>query len=424
MEEKTMIEKPRIEEWKDLRFGMFIHWGLYALLGKGEWAMYQQPIDRDEYRKLKDQFTAEKFDARAWAKAAKDAGMKYMVLTTRHHDGFSLWDSPGSVGNFTSMNSAARKDFVREYVEACREAGLKVGLYYSPLDWRFEGYFFPNMYKESAMQMRQQTHDQIRELLTDYGKIDILWYDGGEDNWLGLGYNHHNLSAPRGELQCPNFWGAAELDEMARTLQPGIVINNRTGLKDFGDFRTPEETIGNFDVEHPWESCMTINGIWGWVPDRKPHSLRELILMVTQAATGDGNVLLNVGPRADGSMEPVQVERLAEVGAWLNEYGEAIYGTRGGPFKNTKHGGTTYKGNTIYVHIWNWEENVVTLPKIDANILSVSSLTAKELGYQIEDGVLTFNVGAQDRKDYNTIIKIELDRPVSELPIGEEFWTR
>ena len=181
----------RIEDWKDLRYGMFIHWGLYSLLERGEWVMWSEAIDKDEYRKLMHRFTAETFDPHAWAQVAKDAGMKYMVLTTRHHDGFSLWDSPGSYEQFTSMHSAAHRDIVREYVDACREAGLKVGFYYSPLDWRFPGFFFPRMYRQSADQLRKQTFDQVRELLTNYGKIDILWFDGGEDYWLCHGRNLH-----------------------------------------------------------------------------------------------------------------------------------------------------------------------------------------------------------------------------------------
>ena len=422
------MEKARIEEWKDLRFGMFIHWGLYALLGRGEWVMYNEAIPVEEYRELKEQFTAEKFDARAWAKAAKDAGMKYMVLTTRHHDGFSLWDSPGSIDHFTSMNSAARKDFVREYVEACREAGLKVGFYYSPLDWRCPGFFFPKMYRKSAMELRQQTHDQLRELLTEYGKIDILWFDGGEDSWLGWGRNFNKVDVPRvprDQPLYPGFWGGEELNEMIRTLQPGIVVNNRCGNPTYGDFKTPEETIGNFDRTYPWESCMTINGIWGWVPNKKPYSLRDCIRLLTQAVTGDGNLLLNVGPRADGTMEPEQVSRLKEVGDWLARYGEAIYGTRGGPFKNTANGGMTYKGNTLYIHVWDWKENEYTTPEIPAGIVSVSSLTASDLSCSVSDGRVTFSVSPADRLQPDTIIKIELDRPVEEFVEAEpsSFWT-
>jgi alpha-L-fucosidase len=162
--------------WRDAKFGMFIHWGVYAVPGRGEWVMWNERIPHREYRKLADQFNPQKFNPRAWAETARAAGMKYMVLTAKHHDGFCLFNS--QVSDFTSAKTAARRDFIGEYVEACREAGLGVGLYYSPLDWRYPGFFFPDLYPESAEEMKQQTYDQVRELLTQYGKIDILWFDG------------------------------------------------------------------------------------------------------------------------------------------------------------------------------------------------------------------------------------------------------
>ena len=418
------IIKPDMESWKDMRFGMFIHWGLYALLGRGEWAMYNEAIDSTEYRKLMDSFTAEKFDPKAWAQTAKAAGMKYMVLTTRHHDGFALWDSKASWGQFTAMQSAAHRDFVREYVEACREAGLKVGLYYSPLDWRFPGYFFPCMYEKNAEELRTQCFEQIRELLTNYGKIDIFWFDGGEDYWLCHGRNLHK--EPDGtdfrlNAQCPGFWHAAELDCMIRELQPGIVVNNRYGNREFGDFDTPESRAGEFNLREPWESNMTLNGSWGWIPI-PPRSLREVLSLMMENATGDGNFLLNVGPRADGEIEPTQVERLKEVGAWLKKYGESVYGTRGGPFRNSKWGGMTYKDNVIYVHVWDWKLNTITLPKLNATIQRITSLTAKEMNASVSDGAVTFSVSAEDRMQPDTIVKLELDRPVKELVDDTMSW--
>lgn len=419
-----MIVKPDMEAWKDLRFGMFIHWGLYSQMGRGEWAMYNEAIDVDEYRKLKDTFTAEKFDARAWASAARRAGMKYMVLTTRHHDGFSLWDSKASWGNFTSMQSTAHRDFVREYTDACRAEGLKVGLYYSPLDWRFPGFFFPRMYAKSAEELRAQCFGQIRELMTNYGKIDLLWFDGGEDFWLCHGRNLHK--APDGtdirlNPQCPGFWHGAELDEMIRTLQPGIVINNRYGDRTLGDYQTPEGHVGTFDTHTPWESCMTLNGSWGWMP-YPPRSLRECIQLLVENATGDGNFLFNIGPRADGSIESEQLERLDEIGDWLKKYGQSIYGTRGGPFKNSAWGGMTHRDNVIYLHIWDWKLNKITLPQINADIKSVKSLTAKQLETEMDGGCLTLSVGAEDRLAPDTVIEIVLDRPAQELANDSVTW--
>ncbi len=410
----------RIEDWKDLRYGMFIHWGLYALLGRGEWVMWQEAIDKDEYRGLMDKFTAEKFDARVWAQTAKDAGMKYMVLTTRHHDGFSLWDSPGSAGAFDAMHSAARRDFVKEYAEACREAGLKVGFYYSPLDWRFPGFFFPRMYARSAAQLRQQTFDQVRELLSNYGRIDILWFDGGEDFWLCHGRDLHTGrdSVPaRERVQVQDFWRAGEMYRMIRELQPDIVTNNRYGMGLSGDFTTPEGVIGAYDAEKAWESCMTLNGSWGYTP-RPPMTYRACLRQLAQSATGDGNLLLNVGPRADGTIPEEHAARLREVGDWLRAYGESVYGTRGGPFRNDGAGGMTCRDNRVYIHVWDWPRNTVRLPKLDAEILRVFSPTAESLRWEMRDGALSFSVSARDRLAADTVVVLELDRPAGSLRAG------
>ena len=407
----------RMEDWKDLRYGMFIHWGLYALLGRGEWAMWREAIDKDEYRKLMDRFTAEKFDARAWARVAKEGGMKYMVLTTRHHDGFSLWDSPGSAGQFDAMHSAARRDFVKEYVAACREAGLKVGFYYSPLDWRFPGFFFPRMYAESAARLRQQTFDQVRELLTNYGKIDMLWFDGGEDFWLCHGKDLHtgreDIPA-RERVQVPDFWREKQMHEMIRALQPDIVVNNRYGMSQYGDFITPEGKVGEYNVQTPWESCFTLNGFWGYVPG-DPTTYRACLRRLLQAATGDGNLLLNVGPRPDGIIPEDHASRLKEVGDWLRLHGESVYGTRGGPFRNDASGGMTCRGSKIYIHVWDWPQDTVRLPKLDANILSVASPTAASLRYELTGGQLRFTADARDRQAADTLVVLELDRPALSL---------
>ncbi len=413
-----------VKGWQEARFGLFIHWGLYAQLGRGEWVMYNESIDPDTYAKLADTFVAERFDAKAWARAAKMAGMKYMVLTTRHHDGFSLWDSEASWGDFTSMKTAARRDFVREYADACRAEGLKVGFYYSPLDWRMPGFFFPGLYKKNAEEMREQCFGQIRELLTNYGKIDVLWFDGGEDDWLGLGRNlTRNPGDPAFKMgdQYAGFWHSEEMEQMIRELQPEIVVNNRFGDQVYGNFGTPEGKPGDFNRDKPWESCMTLSGAWGWYPTF-PRSLREVTTLLLKNATGDGNFLLNVGPRADGSIEPAQLERLMEIGQWLAKYGESVYGTRGGPFHNSDWGGMTCKGKNIYLHIWDWRLNEITLPKIDAEIVSVSSLTAAQFNYSIQDGRLTVSVGANDRLALDTIIKIELDRDAEEITDTSVTW--
>ncbi|MCX8183670.1 MAG: alpha-L-fucosidase, partial [Crenarchaeota archaeon] len=230
-EEKSTVEK-RMSWWVEARFGMFIHWGLYAIPARGEWVMYCERIPKNEYARLAQKFNPKRFDADKWVELAKQAGARYMVLTTRHHDGFCLWDS--SVSDFTSVKTAARRDFVAEYVEACRKAGMRIGFYYSLLDWRWPAYWDgPEKNPEGWKEFRNYVHAQVRELLTNYGKIDILWYDGG---WP----------------HSPDAWGSEQLNAMVRSLQPEIIINNRSGLP--GDFDTPEQRI---EVSHrPWEACM------------------------------------------------------------------------------------------------------------------------------------------------------------------------
>ena len=183
--ESAEQQKSRMAWWHDAKFGMFIHWGIYAIPGRGEWVQWNEQIPVEEYAKLADKFQPDKFDADAWASTAKAAGMKYMVLTTRHHDGFCLFDSKAS--DFTSVKTAAHRDFVADYVKAVRKAGLHVGFYYSPLDWRFPGFFLPDIQLNSAEAMREQYHRQMEELLSNYGQIDVIWFDGGEQDWLSFG---------------------------------------------------------------------------------------------------------------------------------------------------------------------------------------------------------------------------------------------
>ncbi|MGD0579871.1 MAG: alpha-L-fucosidase, partial [Bryobacteraceae bacterium] len=367
---------------------MFLHWGLYSILGRGEWVVFTEQMDYREYERLMDQFQPYAFNAEAWAATAKTAGMKYMVLTARHHDGFCLWDS--KVSKFKSTNSAARRDFVADYTCACRKAGLLVGLYYSPLDWRFPGFFFPGMYRESAEAMKRQTYDQVRELLTQYGKIDILWFDGGGDDWLGLGglefgpggWRTRDSKWPQDKHYAGKpLWEPHELYAMIRNLQPDILINDRAASPgDWqGDFSTPEGRVGAFNTQRPWETCSTLGTSWGYMPNDHMKSFRTCIQLLVQVAVNDGNLLLNVGPTALGPIEPRQVARLKELGGWLHNFGESIYGTRGGPIPSGNWGGCTYRGSQIYVHVLDWPEETVELPGLRQKILQSRSLTARDV---------------------------------------------
>ncbi|MBE6611001.1 MAG: glycoside hydrolase family 29 [Ruminococcaceae bacterium] len=415
-----MTKTPDINKWMDYKFGMFIHYGLYSILGQGEWAMFSKQIDKDEYAKLSDRFTAEKFNAPALADLAKRAGMRYMVMTARHHDGFSLFDSKHSIGDFTVMRTPAGRDLIREYTDACRAAGLGVGIYYSPMDWRCEGFFLPGMYRRSALEMRAQCHNQVRELIRNYGKLDILWYDGGEDYWLGHGVHINRFRRPedyKSNPQYPGFWGERELDEMVRTAQPGIVIDNRLGMRECGDYVTPEKVIGGFNIKEPWETCDTLTEMWGWMPDRPILSLETVVHMLIDVITGGGNLLLNVSPMGDGSIEPAHAERLLEVGAWTKKYADAIYCTRGGPVKNNKEiGGAVNKGDKVWFYIKNKNCTKVRLPlPHDAKPLTVRSLTGEPIQSAVTDGILTAALPESGRDSLASIVEITLNRPVSEL---------
>ena len=398
--------------WRDAKFGMFLHWGVYAIPGRGEWVMFVEDMDVDEYRKLADRFDPKGFDARAWAEAAKDAGMRYMVLTARHHDGFCLFDSKAS--DFTSVKTAAERDFVAEYCEACREAGLRVGIYYSPMDWRFPGYFFPRRYRSSAEAMKEQCWTQVLELMSDYGRIDILWYDGA---WLALGGIGFDCatrawhSTQDVDTNGSWLWQPEKLNAMVRELQPKIVINPRSGWR--GDFDTREGFVGDMQTDRSWEQCDTLTGTWGHIPGAPMRSLRNCIQLLIAAVVRDGNLLLNVGPTPEGTIEPRQVRRLAQVGEWLEHYGESVYDTRGGPFVAGPWGGATCRGNKVYLHILDWPEDWLILPSLQEKIVRSRSLTGATVDVRQMEETIEVSVPPPDRDATDTIIVLELQGSVT-----------
>jgi len=363
----------RMKWFHQARFGMFIHFGLYSLLERGEWVMFQERIPADRYARLADRFRAHKFDPSAWAGLAAEAGMKYMLLTTRHHDGYCLYDS--QVSDFTSVKTAARRDFVAEYVQACRREGLKVGLYYSLLDWRFPGYFEPDKHPESAAAMVQQAHDQVRELMSNYGKIDVLWYDGA---WLGGGITAMT------EAEIVTFWQSKKLNAMARRLQPHILINNRAGVKE--DLDTPEQEVTASRRGRGWEACMTMGDFCGWGYIRNNPNMKSVVQLLQHlvtAAAGEGNFVLNVGPRGDGSIDRREVSRLREIGKWLRTNGEAIYNSQRFVLSGMTGPGSvdwnmlglwTAKGNAAYLHVFRWPGEEAVLPLIKGRAVSATVL--------------------------------------------------
>ena len=415
----TEPQAARMKWWTEARFGLFIHFGLYSIPGRGEWVQWNEQIPVEEYAKLADQFKPD-FKPDDWAALARDAGMKYMVLTARHHDGFCLFDD--GTNTFTTVQSAARRDFVAEYVKAVRRAGLHVGLYYSPLDWRFPGYIMPDLHRSSAEAMRAQYHRQVRELLSNYGPIDVLWFDGGETDWLNFGADWqgaewHKRAA--GEHYHGGFsWQHDQVYATIRELQPQVIINGRAGMTEDFHAREGDGALGNFNNTHPWELCTTLAGAWGYQPDKTPKSLKDCVQLLAKVAGRDGNLLLNVGPRPDGQIDPPQAQRLREVGAWLAQYGESIYGTRGGPFLPGEYGAATFRDNKVYLHVLKWPDGKLLLPALSAKITKATVLTGGQVTVRRDGELMEINVAPPDRRELDTIVVLELDRPVATLMVG------
>jgi len=325
----------RLRWWREARFGLVIHWGLYAQLARGEWVMNRDCIPLAEYEPLADSWHPKAGFARDWARLARRAGMKYAVLTTKHHEGFCLWDS-----RQTDYNAARRgpgRDLVREYVDAFRAEGLRVGLYYSLMDWHHPDGVRCAENEAARRRFLDFSQGCVRELMTHYGKIDLLFYD---------------VSWP---LPSAAAWESEKLNAMVRRLQPDIIVNNRSMLE--GDYGTPEGEVKAV-AGRDWESCITFNdGEWGFA-ERVPedwYSVRDLLRMLRTCAAEGGNLLLNVGPMPDGTLDPLAVERLEKLGAWLQANGEAVYGPMtpiAGKLEPwASHGFWTLKGNCAY--LWN-----------------------------------------------------------------------
>ncbi|MBN2376280.1 MAG: alpha-L-fucosidase [Sedimentisphaerales bacterium] len=392
-----------IQKWKDQRFGMFIHWGPVSLKGteigwsrkgprRGRARGGTGNIPMEEYDSLYKRFDPVQFDADEWVKIAQDAGMQYMVFTSKHHDGFSMFDSKQT--DYDIMSGPYGKDICNDLADACHKAGMGLGWYYSPRDW-----YHPDFATENHQGYLDFYMGQLKELCSNYGKVDILWFDG--------------LDSPR------ELW--KDIPEksffMIRELQPGIVLNNRGGLP--GDFDTPEQHVGAFNVERPWETCMTICRQWAWKPNDKMKPLKECIQTLVKTVGGDGNFLFNVGPMPDGRIEPRQVERLKEMGEWLRKNGESIYGTRGGPFRPGSWGASTRKGNTIYLHIMQPEDINLVLPSIDKKIVAYEDLTLGAATVNQTEKNITVNLPLTEFPEIDIIIKLTLDGSAMEIkPVG------
>ena len=376
----------RMAWYTQARFGLFLHWGLYSIPARGEWVRSTERIPREDYDRYMAQFDPRHCDMRAWMAAAKGAGMKYAVLTAKHHDGFCLFDS--GYTDFKSTNSPAGRDFVREFLDAAREYGLKAGLYFSLIDWRHPD--FPH-YGDQNHPMRDNPaygnqgrdfdryldfmHAQVRELCTNYGRLDLLWFD----------FSYGDL---RGEA-----WRAAELVEMVRTLQPGVIINNRLEVSGegfgslaacrptpyHGDFVSPEQIVpphGLRDAEGKplvWESCVTMNNHWGYcAADRCYKPAPMLIKKLVECVSKGGNLLLNVGPDASGRFPERALDILRDIGRWMDRNGESIYGCGPSGLDKPEYGRLTRRGDRLYVHIF--ENTVGPLPLFGIDRENVASI--------------------------------------------------
>jgi alpha-L-fucosidase len=381
--------------WRDAKFGVFVHWGLYAIPGRGEWYMHNDKVRAEEYAKLAALFRPRHYEPDQWAALARDAGARYMVMTARHHDGFSLFDSSSSYGHFDSVHSAAGRDLIAPFVTAVRRKGLRVGLYYSPMDWRFPAYFRPKELPDNARLLKQQGYGQVEELMRNYGRIDILWYDGG---WLA----HQGTDA-----DAAWFWEPDRLNRMVRKFQPKVVISPRSGWQ--GDFDIAEGAgaISGPIRARPWEKTFSINpSAWGFTPDDRAMTADEVIVLLVNAVVRNGNVLANMSPDADGVIPPKQVATLRAIGVWLRQNGRAIYGTRAGPLQPVDGVyGTTQKGRSVFAHVLRWPEGGLSLP-LDGRIVSIRDLSGTAVSWRAEAGGIRISAPARSTGRPVTILEI------------------
>lgn len=414
-----------MEWWRDARFGMFIHWGLYAIPagewkgerigGIGEWIMERADIPVEEYEKLAKQFDPVKFDADQWVRIARNAGMKYIVITSKHHDGFCLWDS--KVTDYDIIDATPfNRDILGELSKACRKHGIRLCFYHSIMDWHHpdaQAPFYPNYNSRNrtnpnfSRYVETYMKPQLKELITKYGPLGVLWFDG---EWIG------DWTEPQGK----------DLYKYVRNLQPDIIINNRVGKgrkgmeglnkgdqEYAGDFGTPEQQIpakGLPGVD--WESCMTMNDTWGYKHyDDNWKSKEDLLRKLADIASKGGNFLLNVGPTAEGLIPEPSVERLAAMGEWMEVNGESIYGTTASPIGKVSWGRCTAKPGKLYLHVFEWpEDGKLEVRGVKDDVKKAYLLARKRNKLQVtrEDGRVIVDIPDKAPDPINTVIVLEV----------------
>jgi alpha-L-fucosidase len=365
---ELLTNKEALQSFQDMRFGMFVHWGPVSLRGTEIGWSRGREVPKDDYDQLYKEFDPVLFNAADWVKTAKEAGMKYIVLTTKHHDGFSLWDSEYT--DYDMGSTPYGKGILKDLEEECKKQGLVFGAYYSIADWHHvdnpvvypaEDYQFhvEKDFEDAQTKERMERYivfmkNQLKELIDEYDPA-FIWFDG-EWEWV---WSHQM---------------GMDLYAYLRGLKEDLLINNRVdkgrqgmegtmkSARFAGDYATPEQQVGAFNMDTPWETCMTIATQWAWKANDKIKSTGECIKTLIQTVGGDGNLLFNVGPMADGRIEKRQVDRLKEIGDWLNINGEAVYGTRGGPYLPTQNMVSTRKGDKIFLHVFNSDKPEIILP--------------------------------------------------------------
>lgn len=384
------VSQEAIQKWRSLRFGMFIHWGPVSMKGAElSWSRGGE-VPIEEYDNLYKQFNPVKFNADEWVSIAKSAGAKYIVLVAKHTDGFCLWDTKQT--DYNIMHSPFGRDVVKEISQACKKQDILFGTYYSTPDW-----YHPDFPLTGAGgQTRRATHNidryteylkaQCAELLHGYGPLLTLWYD-----------MPHCFDAARGQ----------GVIDYVRRIQPDILVNNRSGAD--GDYDTPERRIGGFNMDRPWETCNTLGDRWGWRPNDNLASLEECLRSLSMVWGGDGNFLLNVGPMPDGQIEPRQVQLLKEIGQWLSKHAQAVYGTRGGPYKPAQAYAATRRDKSVYLFVFRWDREQIVLPPLPAKVLASSLVDGGAITVDQTPEHLTIRVAKQDQEPIVTVVKLDLD---------------
>ncbi|WP_068546492.1 alpha-L-fucosidase [Thalassotalea crassostreae] len=394
-----------IEAWQDDRFGVFIHWDHSSQVPVSmSWGRkgarphhssdgtVKKGVPEQEYNDLAKTFNPTKFDAEKWMDVVKDSGAKYIVFTAKHHAGYAMWDT--KVSDFGIMNSPYGKDVTKDLVAAARKRGIKFYFYFSQPDWKEELY---RDMKNRDEFIREFMFPQLKELLTQYGKIDGIWFDG-----LGKGID---------------TWYGPEMITMMRKLQPHLVVNHRWGNPAwrFGDFDGPERKIGRFQINRPWETCTIIGGGWGWMGDKPPMSLPNALTLLQKTVSRGGNLLLNTGPTALGEITPSHAKRFKQMGDWLAENGESIYGTRGGPFIDGPWGGSTRNADNVYLHLYGSVGNALNLPSPPVKVLSAHLLNGDAVKFEQNKDKLTIQLAKTVGP--GSVVKLTMAEDVMELPV-------